>query len=85
MYGEGISKTGEIIDMGVENNILEKSGAWFAYKGQKIAQGRENAKKFLLENPSTMEEIRDKIIANIMTNSDAAESIEIPDDAQRNG
>ena len=51
MYGEGISKTGELIDLGVKANVIEKSSAWFAYNGQKIGQGRENAKTFLKEHP----------------------------------
>jgi len=51
MYGEGISKTGELIDIGVQGNLVEKSGAWFAYDGQRIGQGRENAKTFMKDNP----------------------------------
>ena len=50
MYGEGISKTGELLDLGVNANIVEKAGAWFSYNGERIGQGRENAKKFLREN-----------------------------------
>jgi len=61
MYGEGISKTGEIIDLGVKAEIIEKSGSWFAYEGSKIGQGRENAKKFLDENPDISDEIENKI------------------------
>src|ERR1700754_2704650 len=57
MYGEGISKTGELIDLGVAANVVEKSGAWFSYSGQRIGQGRENAKVYLKENP----EIADRI------------------------
>ena len=57
MYGEGISKAGEIVDMGVEEGIIQKSGAWFAYKDARIAQGRDNAKKFMLDNPEVMDEI----------------------------
>jgi len=64
MYGEGISKLGEIIDLGVQCDIIEKSGAWFSYKGQKIGQGRENVKKFLLENESIAMEIENKIREN---------------------
>ncbi|MBI1386228.1 MAG: recombinase RecA [Rhizobiales bacterium] len=52
MYGEGISRTGELIDLGVKAGVVEKSGAWLAYEGQKIGQGRENAKAFLKENPA---------------------------------
>ena len=51
MYGEGISKTGELVDLGVKAGIVEKSGAWFSYDGQRIGQGRENTKAFLKENP----------------------------------
>ena len=64
MYGEGISKTGEIIDLGVKANIIEKSGAWFAYNGDKLGQGRENAKLFLRDNPAIAQEIENKIKAD---------------------
>ncbi len=57
MYGEGISKTGEVLDMGVEANLVEKSGAWYSYKGERIGQGRENAKKFIGENTAVYESI----------------------------
>src|ERR1700741_71622 len=57
MYGEGISKTGELIDLGVTAGVVEKSGAWFSYEGQRIGQGRENAKTFLKANPATPEAI----------------------------
>jgi recombination protein RecA len=64
MYGEGISKTGELIDLGVAASVVEKSGAWFSYNGQRIGQGRENAKAFLKENPQVANEIEQKIRAN---------------------
>jgi recombination protein RecA len=64
MYGEGVSKTGEIIDLGVAANIVEKSGAWFAYNGEKIGQGRGNAKQFLKDNPKIADEIEAKVRAN---------------------
>ncbi len=64
MYGEGISKTGELIDLGVKSGIIEKAGAWFSYNGDKIGQGRENAKRYLMENPSVAEEIENKIRAD---------------------
>lgn len=64
MYGEGISKTGELIDLGVKSGIVEKAGAWFSYNGEKIGQGRENAKKFLKDNPLIAEEIENKIRAD---------------------
>ncbi|MEX2009493.1 MAG: DNA recombination/repair protein RecA, partial [Dongiaceae bacterium] len=52
MYGEGISKTGELVDLGVAAGVVEKSGSWFSHGGQRIGQGRENAKQFLRENPT---------------------------------
>lgn len=64
MYGEGISKTGELIDLGVKSGIIEKAGAWFSYNGDKIGQGRENAKRYLAENPAVAEEIENKIRAD---------------------
>jgi len=63
MYGEGISKTGEIVDLGVKANVIEKSGAWFSYNGDKIGQGRENAKIFLRNHPEIATEIENKIKA----------------------
>ena len=64
MYGEGISKLGELIDLGVAANIVDKSGAWFSYEGQRIGQGKENAKVFLKENPVMAAAIEQKIRAN---------------------
>lgn len=64
MYGEGISKTGEIVDLGVKANVVEKSGAWFSYNGDKIGQGRENAKIFLKDHPEIALEIENKIKAD---------------------
>jgi recombination protein RecA len=63
MYGEGISKTGELIDLGVKAGVVEKSGAWFSYGDQRIGQGRENAKQFLKDNPDIALEVEDKIRA----------------------
>ncbi len=65
MYGEGISKTGEILDLGVKANVVEKSGAWFSYDSVRIGQGRENAKKYLKENP----EMRDRIEKAVRDNA----------------
>ena len=65
MYGEGISKTGEIVDLGTEFNILSKSGAWYGYGDGKIAQGREAAKQFMLDNPEVAEEVEAKIRAQL--------------------
>ncbi len=64
MYGEGISKRGELIDLGVKAGIVEKSGSWFSYDGQRIGQGRENVKNFLLENPEIADGIETKIRQN---------------------
>ena len=64
MYGEGISKTGELVDLGVESEIIEKSGSWYSYKTERIGQGRENAKTFLKENPDIAEEIETLIRQN---------------------
>jgi len=61
MFGEGISKVGELIDLGVKAGIVEKSGAWFSYNSQRLGQGRENAKTFLKENPAVAAEIESKI------------------------
>ena len=71
MYGKGISKTGELVDLGVKAGIVEKSGAWFAYKGEKIGQGRENAKIYLEQNPNVAEEI-EKVIREKATAISAA-------------
>lgn len=64
MYGEGISKTGELIDLGIKAGLVEKAGAWFSYKGEKLGQGRENAKIFLRDHPEVAEEIENKIRAD---------------------
>lgn len=63
MYGEGISKVGELIDLGVKAGVVEKSGAWYSYGDERIGQGRENAKQFLRDNPGKAAEIEDKIRA----------------------
>src|SRR5205085_1210354 len=60
-YGQGISKTGELIDIGIENKIIEKSGSWFSYGDVRLGQGRENAKQFIAENPDLMSEIEGKV------------------------
>jgi recombination protein RecA len=60
-YGEGISKTGDLLDMGVEENIIEKSGSWYSYEGERIGQGRENVKKFFKENPDIYDNALTKV------------------------
>jgi recombination protein RecA len=64
MYGEGISKTGELVDLGVKAGIVEKSGAWFSFDSERIGQGRENAKAYLKEHPETAEKIERAIRQN---------------------
>jgi recombination protein RecA len=61
LYGEGISREGEIIDLGVLHKLVEKSGAWYAYKGEKIGQGKDNAREFLKNNPEIAHEIENKV------------------------
>ena len=65
MYGEGISKTGELIDLGIKANVVEKSGAWFSFDGQRIGQGRENARNFLRDHPEVAAQIEAQIRANM--------------------
>jgi recombination protein RecA len=77
MYGEGISKTGELVDLGVKANIVEKSGAWFSYDGQRIGQGRENAKTYLKDNPETAAAIEKAVRQNA---GGVAESLMAPGD-----
>ena len=67
MYGEGISKIGEIIDIGVEHDIIEKSGSWFSYGGSKLGQGRDSVKAILKDNPELMEELEQKILEQLNT------------------
>ncbi len=74
LYGEGISREGEIIDMGVEARILEKSGAWYAYNGEKIGQGKDNAREFLRENTDVAREIENKVRESVGIPLLAAES-----------
>jgi len=61
LYGEGVSREGEIIDLGVANNIVDKSGAWYSYSGTRIGQGKDNVRNYLKENPEMAAEIEAKI------------------------
>ena len=61
VFGEGISKEGDILDLAAENDVVNKSGAWYAYNGNKIGQGRENTKQYLRENPAILDEIEQKV------------------------
>ena len=74
MYGEGVSKQGEILDLAVEYNIIEKSGSWYSYNGEKLGQGRENAKLFLKENPFVMEEVAELIRAELNIATDTVQN-----------
>jgi protein RecA len=74
VYGKGISQSGCILDLAVAANIVEKSGSWFAYNGEKIGQGRDNAKNYLSANPAVMEEIKNRLLAQIEDKKGKAES-----------
>lgn len=76
IYGKGISRDGEILDLAVEGDIVEKSGAWYAYNGEKIGQGRENAKNFLIEHPAIFEEVEEKVKAQLFGTEEVAEAAE---------
>lgn len=76
IYGKGISRDGEILDLAVEGDIVEKSGAWYAYNGEKIGQGRENAKNFLIEHPAIFEEVEEKVKAQLFGTEEVAETAE---------
>jgi len=84
VFGQGISKAGEIIDLGSEYDIIQKSGAWYAYNGAKIAQGRDAAKQFLLDNPEQAAEmeqkIKEKIAAGVAAKPAAASKFVDDDD-----
>ena len=81
LYGEGISREGEIIELGANLKLVEKSGAWYGYKGEKIGQGKDNAREFLREHPEVADEIDAKIRANAKGNLDAIVKTIGPDDA----
>lgn len=78
MFGEGISKTGEILDLGTDYDVIQKSGSWYAYDGSKLAQGRDAAKQVLLDNPELMEELEEKIMAAIKETPDKKRSSRTP-------
>ena len=81
LYGKGISKVGNILDMAVNLDIVEKSGAWFSYNGQRISQGRENAKRYLEEHPETMNEIEKKVRENFAKAFEQSLGEEMPADS----
>ena len=79
MFGEGISREGDILDLAVANEVVQKSGAWFAYQGEKIGQGRENAKTYLKENPAVMAEIETIVREKCGIGAEEAETAEETD------
>jgi len=75
MYGEGISKTGDLLDCAAAENIIEKSGSWYSYEGDRIGQGRENAKNFLKTNPKTMDRVETQLKEKLQADRDAAAAV----------
>ena len=82
LYGEGISLEGEIIDLGVSLDLVEKSGSWYSYKGEKIGQGKDNSRIFLKENPEVSKEIEDLIRANMNINTEINTSPEAEEESK---
>ncbi len=80
LYGHGISVEGEIIDLGVQNDLIQKSGSWYSYQGERIGQGKDNARNFLLENESISNELRDNIRKIMLPDSEDAEHDEESED-----
>ena len=81
LYGEGISREGEILELGSDLKIVEKAGAWYSYNGEKIGQGKDNSREYLKEHPEVANEIDAKIRANAKGNLDAIVKTISPDDA----
>ncbi len=86
LYGEGISREGELIDLGVQHGLVEKSGAWYSYNGDRIGQGRDNVRAFLKENSETAAEIdralRDKLLARAPRAAHETEEMEAAEEAE---
>jgi len=76
MYGRGISKSGEIVDLGVELNIIQKSGSWFAYNANKLGQGRDAVKQLIEDNPELSDELEKKIKEKIASGADIKKEVE---------
>ncbi|WP_024851651.1 recombinase RecA [Hydrogenovibrio kuenenii] len=81
LYGEGISREGEIIDLGVKEKLIEKAGAWYSYQGQKIGQGKDNVRQFLKENPEISETLQKQIKENLMPVKKRAADAEVSNEA----
>jgi recombination protein RecA len=80
LYGEGISKQGDLLDLAVDRKIVEKSGTWFSFNGERLGQGRENAKQFLKDNPDTFKTMEDLVRKELgLTRDAAAEPEESPE------
>jgi recombination protein RecA len=77
LYGEGISREGELIDLGVDNKLVEKSGAWYSYAGERIGQGKDNARQYFKENPAIAKDLEDKLRAALGANKAAAPMVEM--------
>jgi recombination protein RecA len=82
MYGRGISREGSVVDLGVDLGIVKKSGAWYTYEGEQLGQGRENAKKFLVENPEVMVEITDRVWREVQPVEEPEAEPEAPTEVQ---
>jgi recombination protein RecA len=82
LYGHGISVEGEIIDLGVQNGLIQKSGSWYSYQGERIGQGKDNARNFLLENESISNELRDNVRKIMLPDSEDVEHDEESEDDQ---
>jgi recombination protein RecA len=80
MYGKGISREGSLLDVGVDLSLIKKSGAWFTYEGEQLGQGRENAKKFLTENPEIMVEVSERIRAQVGLGAPGEPSVPMDED-----
>ena len=80
LYGHGISAEGEILDLGVQNDLIQKSGSWYSYQGERIGQGKDNARNFLLENESVSNELKDNIRQIMLPDSEDAEDNETSED-----
>ena len=84
LYGKGISKEGNIFDMAVNLEIIDKSGSWFSYEGQRIGQGRENAKRYLIDRPELLQEVEKKVRDNFAKAFEQSLGEELPEDTDEN-
>jgi recombination protein RecA len=85
MYGQGISREGEIIELASAQNIIEKSGSWYSYKGERIGQGKENAREFLKNNPQVARDIEDQVRAKLLPIKAPRNNVESIDKARETG